>query len=80
MTQIYEQDIFKIKETYDERVNKKARAEGELAAQTKRLNEEFNCKDLKEATEFLEELQEERDEIKVKLENKLKEAKELLGE
>ena len=76
----YEQDIFKIKEIYDERVNKKARAEGELIAQTKRLNEEFNCKDLKEASEFLEELQEERDEIKVKLENKLKEAKELLGE
>jgi len=80
LTQTYEQDIFKIKEIYDERINKKARAEGELAAQTKRLNEEFNCKDLKEANEFLEELQEERDEIKVKLENKLKEAKELLGE
>ena len=80
MTQLYEQDIFKIKETYDERINKKARAEGELTAQTKRLNEEVNCKDLKEANEFLEELQEERDEIKVKLEHKVKEAKELLGE
>jgi glycerophosphoryl diester phosphodiesterase len=80
MTQTYEQDIFSIKNNLDERINKKARAEGELAAQTKRLNEEFNCKSIEEAIEFLEELQEERNEIKIKLENKLKEAKDLLGE
>jgi hypothetical protein len=75
MANSIEQELLLLKEKIDNRKTDKAKLTGELESHYNRLKEEFGCNTLDEANTYLEELAEERDELKLQLDNGIEEIK-----
>jgi hypothetical protein len=74
------EELLEIKEEIDNRKTKKSELDGALKSHYQRLKEDFNCTTLDEAKEYITELSDERDEIKLQLEKGIEEIKLQMGE
>jgi hypothetical protein len=71
-------ELLEIREEIDKRKTKKSEQEGALKIYYNRLKTEFGCNTIDEAEEYIEKLSEERDELKLQLEQGVDDIKQQL--
>jgi hypothetical protein len=72
-------ELLDIKTEIENRKTKRSELDGALKSQFQSLKEDFNCTTIEEAKQYLAELSEERDELKLKIEIGIEEVKKQLG-